>query len=170
MLKPRQKTPDLNVPLIQGGEWVLGDQRPRAFTVLVFYRGVHCPLCKAYITELDRLVGEFQEVGATSVVAISGDDAARAQRALDDWHIQHLPLGYSQSLESMREWGLYISKAIREGQPNAFGEPALCIVRPDQTLYAMIQTTMPFMRPNLTEAISTIRWVQENDYPARGEL
>ena len=170
LLKPRQKTPNLRVPLIQGSEWSLEEQKPEHFTVVVFYRGVHCPLCKEYITELDSLVSEFHTVGATSVVAVSGDDIGRARKAISEWDIKHVPIGYSQSLASMREWGLYVSKAIREGQPNEFGEPAMFIIRPDQTLYAAIQTTMPFMRPNLKEAIETIKWVIENNYPARGEI
>jgi len=170
MLKPRQKTPDLTVSLVEGDEWTLSEQNPDHFTVIVFYRGVHCPLCKEHITELDALVPEFHEAGATSLVAVSGDDIGRAQKAYAEWNIENLSIGHAQSLESMRDWGLYISKSIREGQPNAFGEPALCIIRPDQTLYAMIQSTMPFMRPNLKEAIEVMKWVIANDYPARGEV
>lgn len=170
MLKPRQPTPELDVPVIQGGRWSLAEQRPTHFTVVVFYRGVHCPLCKEYIQQLDGLVDAFAAVGADALVAVSGDDVDRAAKALTEWELRNIRLGYGQSLDSMREWGLYISKAIREGQPNAFGEPALFIIRPDRTLYAAIQTTMPFMRPNLAEAVSTIEWVVANDYPARGEV
>lgn len=170
MLKPRQKTPNLRVPLVQGGIWSIDERKPTHFTVIVFYRGVHCPLCKQYVTELDRLIPEFHAAGASEVIAVSGDDVDRARKALVEWDIKNVPIGYSQTLDSMRDWGLYISKAIREGQPNEFGEPAMFILRPDQTLYAAIQTTMPFMRPNLKEAIETIKWVIANDYPARGEV
>lgn len=65
--------------------------------------------------------------------------------------------------------GLFRSKAITEGQPNEFGEPGLCIIRPDLTLYAAVIGTLPFLRPNLDEIVDTIRWVNEHDYPARGE-
>ncbi|PAZ10329.1 alkyl hydroperoxide reductase [Streptomyces sp. SA15] len=170
MLKPRQPVPALDVPLADGGRWVLAEQRPDRFSLVVFYRGVHCPMCKAYVTQLDSLVDSLTEVGVTSVLAVSGDDEARARRAVDEWEISRVPLGYGLSPESMREWGLYRSKAIKEGQPNEFSEPGLFIVRPDGTLYASVLGTLPFLRPHLDEVVETIRWVNEHDYPARGEL
>jgi peroxiredoxin len=170
MLKPRQPVPALDVPLVGGGRWVLAEQRPERFSVVVFYRGVHCPMCKAHITELDALVDKFAEVGATSVLAVSGDDEDRARRAVDEWDLSRVPVGYGLSVRSMREWGLYISKAIKEGQPNEFGEPGLFVVRPDGTLYAVVQTSFPFLRPHLDEVVDTLRWVNEHDYPARGEV
>ncbi|GGV01129.1 thioredoxin peroxidase [Kitasatospora herbaricolor] len=170
MLKPRQPVPTLDVPLVGGGRWVLADQHPDRFTLVVFYRGVHCPMCRAHITELDGLIDKFAEVGVTSVIAVSGDDEDRAQRAVEEWGLSRVQVGHGMTLASMREWGLYISKAIKEGQPNEFGEPGVFIVRPDGTLYAAVQTSMPFLRPHLDEVVETIRWINENDYPARGEV
>lgn len=170
MPKPRQPVPPLDVALAGGGRWVLAEQEPDRFGLVVFYRGVHCAMCRAYITRLDQLVGKFAEVGVTSVVAVSGDDEGRANRAIQEWNLRNVPIGYGHTVESMRAWGLYISKAIKEGQPNEFGEPGLFLIRPDGTLYASVVGTMPFMRPNLDDVVDTIRWVNENDYPARGEL
>ncbi|AXI78866.1 peroxiredoxin-like family protein [Peterkaempfera bronchialis] len=170
MLKPRQPVPSLDVALVGGGRWVLAEQRPDRFSLVVFYRGVHCPMCRAHVTELDGLVDAFAEVGVTSVVAVSGDDEGRARRAVEEWDLSRVPLGYGLSLASMREWGLYISKAIKEGQPNEFSEPGVFVVRPDGTLYAAVLTSMPFLRPHLDEVVETIRWVNDNDYPARGEV
>jgi peroxiredoxin len=170
MLKTRQPAPALDVPLAGGGRWVLAEQHPESFTVIVFYRGVHCAMCKAHITELDGLIDAFAGVGVTSVVAVSGDDEGRARRAVEEWGLKNVPVGYGLTQESMRAWGLPVSKAIKEGQPNEFSEPGLFIVRPDGTLYAAVQTTMPFLRPHLDEVVETIRWINENDYPARGEL
>ncbi|MDN3261199.1 hypothetical protein QWJ26_15535 [Streptomyces sp. CSDS2] len=39
----------------------------------------------------------------------------------------------------------------------------------DGTLYAAVQTGTPFLRPHPDEVGETIRWVSEQDYPARGE-
>ncbi|MCZ0988266.1 peroxiredoxin-like family protein [Streptomyces diastatochromogenes] len=167
---PRQPVPALDVPLVGGGRWVLADQRPDRFSLVVFYRGVHCPMCRAHVTELDGLIDEFAAVGVDRVLAVSGDDEDRARRAVEEWGISRVPIGYGLSLASMREWGLYVSKAIKEGQPNEFSEPGLFLVRPDGTLYAAVQTTMPFLRPHLDEVVETVRWINENDYPARGEL
>lgn len=170
MLRPRRPVPELDVALADGGRWVLADQTPENFSLVVFYRGVHCPMCRAHITELDGLIDRFAEHGVTSVIAVSGDDEGRARRAVQEWEIQRVPIGYGLGMDSMRAWGLHVSKAIKEGQPNEFNEPGLFIVRPDNTLYAAVQTTMPFLRPHLDEVVDTIRWVNENDYPARGEL
>jgi peroxiredoxin len=170
MLKPRQPVPVLDVPLASGGRWVLSDQHPDRFTLIVFYRGVHCQLCRAYLTELNGMLDKFAEVGTSPVVAISADQADRAARAVAEWGLDRLPIGYQHSIESARRWGLYISTALREGQPDEFHEPGLFLIRPDGTLYATVLNTMPFMRPRLDDVVETIRWVNEQDYPARGEL
>jgi peroxiredoxin len=161
--------PALDVPLVGGGRWVLAEQQPDRFCLVVFYRGYHCPMCRDYISRLNDHVADFAEVGVTSVVAVSGDDVGRAGSSVDEWNLNRLPVGYGLSLDSMREWGLYVSKAIKEGQPNEFGEPGLFIIRPDATLYASVVGTMPFLRPDLDDVVKTIRWVNDNDYPARGE-
>jgi peroxiredoxin len=170
MIKPRQPVPVLDVPLVGGGRWLLSEQRPERFTMLVFYRGVHCPVCREYVTKLNSLAKSFKGVGVTSLLAVSGDEEWRAQRAVSEWNLDQIRIGYGQSPESMRQWGLYRSKAIKEGQPNDFGETGLFIIRPDRTLYAAVYNTMPFLRPALEEVVKTIQWVNENDYPARGEL
>lgn len=170
MPKPRQPAPALDVALVGGGRWVLAEQQPDRFTLVVFYRGYHCQMCREYITRLDSLIDALAEIGVTSVVAVSGDEEWRARRAVDEWSIGRLRIGYGHSLESMREWGLFMSKAIKEGQPKEFSEPGLFIIRPDGTLYASVVGTMPFLRPRLEDVVETVRWVNQNDYPARGEV
>jgi peroxiredoxin len=32
------------------------------FTLMVFYRGLHCPLCMKYLLELARLVPDFENL------------------------------------------------------------------------------------------------------------
>ena len=39
MLMPRQPLPALDVPTLAHGRFVLADQQPARFTLLVFYRG-----------------------------------------------------------------------------------------------------------------------------------
>ena len=52
VLKPRQTVPALEVSTLQGS-WALTSQAPDNFTMVVFYRGLHCPLCSKYLAELD---------------------------------------------------------------------------------------------------------------------
>lgn len=169
MIKPQQPAPSLEVSLVGGGHFSLADQRPDRFSLVVFYRGYHCPVCRGYLRQLDGLLDSFAEVGTTSVVAVSGDDDERATKSATEWGIERLSLGYGQSIESMRAWGLFVSKAIKDTEPAEFGEPGLFLVRPDATLYAGVINTMPFGRPHLDEVISMIRHANDRNYPARGE-
>ncbi len=166
---PRQPVPPLDVALAGGGRWSLADQHPERFSLVVFYRGHHCPICRGYLKQLDGLLDQLAEVGVTSVVAVSGDDEEAATASRDQWGLGRLAVGYGQDVASMRDWGLYVSKGIKEGEPDLFGEPGLFVISPDGTLYAAVLNTMPFGRPRLDEIVGAIRYVNDHDYPARGE-
>jgi hypothetical protein len=116
-----------------------------------------------------RSVGALKEIGVSSVVAVSGDDRERAAAAVEGWDLSDLPVAYGQTVDSMREWGLFVSKGLNEGEPALFGEPGLFLIRADGTLYASVVNSMPFGRPHLDEIVGAIRWVTDNAYPARGE-
>jgi peroxiredoxin len=169
MPKPQSPVPPLEVILVVGDRWVLAEQRPDRFSLVVFYRGHHCPICRGYLKQLEGLLDDLGQLGVTSVIAVSGDGEDRATRSAQEWGLSRLAIGYGQSVESMRQWGLFISKGIKEGEPALFGEPGLFLVRPDGTLYAAVINTMPFGRPHLDEMVGAIRYVIDADYPARGE-
>ena len=73
--------------------------------MLVFYRGLHCPICKPYLRDLDRKRGDFAELGITAV-ALSSDSLERAEQAKADWGIDGLTIGYGLSIDAARQWGL----------------------------------------------------------------
>ena len=54
-LVPRQPVPALDVALTTGGRFVLGATPGQNFDMIVFYRGLHCPLCAKYLAEFERL-------------------------------------------------------------------------------------------------------------------
>ncbi|MBJ3776216.1 peroxiredoxin-like family protein [Acuticoccus mangrovi] len=173
-LLPRQKVPDLAVPLVGGGTFDLAAATGDPFTMVVFYRGLHCPICKAYLTSLEKLLPEFAERGV-AVVAISSDTAERAEKAKADWPIPTLPLGHSLALPAARSWGLYISsgRGVTSAgieEPPLFSEPGLFLVRPDGTLYFGTTQTMPFARPHFDDILKGIDFVVSKNYPARGEI
>lgn len=169
MQKPQQPAPSLGVSLVGGGEWSLDDQNPDKFTLVVFYRGLHCPICRGYLKQLEGLLNGLAEVGVTSVVAVSGDTEEQATEAFDAWGLTRLTVGYGQSVESMRAWGLFVSRGIKEGEPDLFGEPGVFLIRSDGTLFAAVLNSMPFGRPHLDELVGGIGWINATDYPARGE-
>lgn len=173
-LMPRFPVPALNVALTTGGRFVLGANPGDTFDLLVFYRGLHCPLCAKYLLELERLMPEFASRGV-QVVAISSDDADRGQQMATKINAQELKFGYGLSLKAAREWGLYISTSrgktsIGIEEPALFSEPGVFIVRPDGTLYYGAVQTMPFARPQFQDLIGAIDFAVAKDYPARGEF
>ena len=167
-IKPRTTVPALDLPLVGGGRFDLTVRGPRAFTMIVAYRGLHCPICKAYLRDLDRKLTEFEAIGVTAV-AISTDTAERAEQAKADWGVAHVPIAYGLTIEEARAWGLYISAGIKDGEPALFAEPGLFLIRPDRTLYAASIQTMPFARPSLSDVLAGLKFVAEKNYPARGE-
>jgi peroxiredoxin len=173
VLKPRQPVPALEVETLNGA-WSLSEQNPGSFTMVVFYRGLHCPICSRYIGELDRLTGDFDEIGVSPLV-LSTDTRERAEQARKDWDLKNLNIGYGVSVEQCREWGLHRSAgrgltSIGIEEPAEFNEPGIFIVRPDKTLYWAQISTMPFARPHFREIIGGLKFALEKDYPARGEL
>jgi peroxiredoxin len=174
LLLPRRPVPELVVETVGGPIWHLDRQRPDRFTLIVFYRGLHCPRCGNYLKELDSKLGKFAARGV-GAIAISSDVAERATAARQRWALQDLALGYGLDLDTARRWGLYISSTrgktsagIEESQ--LFNEPALFLVRPDGTLYFASVQTMPFARPHFDDVLSALDFVIANDYPARGEV
>ncbi len=166
---PTTPAPDLDVPLVGGGQFRLADQHPDAFTLVAFYRGLHCPICRGHLAELNRALDNFAATGVTSVVAVSGDDADRAQRSVTEWRLDHLQVGYEQSVESMRAWGLFVSKGIKEPEPDLFGEPGVFLIRPDTTVYMAAINSMPAARPRIADILDAATFCTDNNYPARGE-
>ena len=51
---PRQPAPELVVPTLSGTTRSLADAKTQRFSLIVFYRGLHCPVCKTHIPELDK--------------------------------------------------------------------------------------------------------------------
>lgn len=166
---PTTPAPELDVPLVGGGRFRLADQQPEKFTLVVFYRGLHCPVCRGYLAQLDRALGELADAGATPVVAISGDDLEAAERSVEEWKLGDLQIGYGQSIDSMREWGLFVSKGIKDPEPELFGEPGLFLVRPDGSIYMAAVNSMPAARPRIEDVVAAVRFFHDNNYPARGE-
>ena len=172
-LMPRHPVPALNVPLVTGERFVLGATPGERFDLVVFYRGLHCPLCAKYLLELERLVPEFEKRGV-KVVAVSSDNEERGKAMAEKVKATSLKFAYGLSLRNARQWGLYISASrgktsIGIDEPELFSEPGVFIVKPDGTLYYGAVQTMPFARPPFQDLLGAIDFAIANDYPARGE-
>jgi peroxiredoxin len=173
MLIPRKPVPELNVPTLAHGAFNLHSETPQNFSLIVFFRGLHCPICAKYLLELGRLQPEFEKRGVR-VIAISSDEETRAQEMAKKVNSPDLLFGYGLALSDARAWGLYISTSrgttsIGIEEPALFSEPGVFLVRPDGTLYYGAVQTMPFARPHFDELLAAIDFAIDKDYPARGE-
>lgn len=135
--------------------------------MLIIYRGLHCPVCKKYLEELNTKVDSFKEKGV-EVICISSNTKELAMKTVEDWDIDNLNIGYGLTPEEGRKWDLYVSEAIKDSEPDSFLEPALFLIRPDNTLYSASIQSMPFARPKFDELLKSISFVLKEDYPARG--
>lgn len=173
MLMPRQKTPDLVVPMLSGEPFDLSKEQSERGVVVCFYRGLHCPICATYLKEFEKLTPAFAERGVTTL-ALSSDGRERAEAMAEKIEAKELRFGYDLDLAKAREWGLYISTSrgktsIGIEEPALFSEPGLFMVTPEQTLYYASVQTMPFVRPHFSELVGALDFAIKNNYPARGE-
>jgi peroxiredoxin len=166
-VRPTALAPDLTVPLLRGGTYRLADQRPRTFTMIVFFRGLHCPVCRAQLSELERRLAEFEQRGI-EVIAVSGETRERTTQLAQEWRLEQLPLAYGLTEDQMRAWGLFISSGLNDDEPALFNEPGLFLISPDHTVYYESILSMPAGRPRVDDLLGGIdHWVAHG-YPARG--
>ena len=160
MIYPNQKAPKLILPTLQHGEFDLSKQAPRHFTMLVFFRGLHCPICITYLTKLVELLSEFDNLGVNAI-AISSDNLDRAS-------------AMAEKVDSNSLWQAYISKgngktSMGIHEPDFFLEPGIFLVRADNTIYYISLQSMPFARSSFKDLLAAIQFTLSKSYPARGE-
>ena len=164
-----QLAPALKVNTLEHGWWNLMDQSPKTYTMVVFYRGVHCPICAQHLAELDQKLSQFHQLGVNAI-AISGDSLDKAQQLKSTASISHLPIGYGLQPADMRRWGLYLSQGHFEQEPSLFSEPAVFLIKADGHLYFSNVGTHPFSRLSWDFLLTGLDYVIANDYPFRGTL
>jgi peroxiredoxin len=165
---PGDMAPALTVPLIDGTIWDLHAQAPDAFTMIVVYRSLHCPICKTYLRGLHALHGDFLAKGFAPMV-LSMDDAARARQAQAEWELDPMPMGHSLSEADARAWGLFLSRRRKDSEPEIFAEPGLFLVTSAGVLWMVDVANVPFVRPDLSGLLARADMMVENkDQPPRG--
>ena len=166
---PKNTAPDLQFQLLNGNQWNLADQNPDNFTLVVFYRGLHCPLCKKYLQQLQELLPEFEQRGV-NVLAVSMDTEKRARLSRQKWELSNLTLGYGLSEKSARDWALYLSAGVKAGEPSEFSEPGLFLIDNNNQVYYSAINSNPWGRPYLQSFVKAVDYIVQSGYPARGEM
>lgn len=59
--------------------------------MIVFYRGLHCPVCKKYLENLKSKLEDLSDRGV-NVIAVSMDTEERAKRTGREWDITDLTI------------------------------------------------------------------------------
>ena len=115
------------------------------------------------------MLEDFTQRGI-DVVAVSSNTREIAEKTVETWGIEKLPVAYGLTLEDAERWGLFVSAGLSDAEPDRFTEPGTFLVRANGTLYASIVQTMPFTRTPASNLLNSMEWILQNDYPARGEV
>ena len=164
---PGKKVPYLQLDTIDSHTWSTDDHLNKKNSMVVFYRGLHCPVCAVFLKQIDNQLLDYKKAN-TEVIAVSMDSKDNALKAKSLWSIDNLSIAYGLKEENAREWGLYISKSIKEVESDIFCEPGLFIIREDATVYLANTSNMPWARPDVSDLPAKLIFAQENNYPVRG--
>ncbi len=169
-LNSGQRLPDITVPQLGGGELQLGlPVDDHGWQMVVVYRGKHCPICKTYLTKLNRMVPEFSETGV-GIIAVSSDPEDRARSFTEEIGVS-FPVGYDLTVDQMQALGLYVSEPLSEKETDRpYAEPGLFVINADGLLQVVDIANVPFARPDLTGLAKGLTFIRDNDYPIRGCL
>ncbi|MGC1494261.1 MAG: redoxin domain-containing protein [Sulfitobacter sp.] len=167
-LEAGQAFPKTDVHQLGGDTMTLGvPGGGHDWQLVVVYRGLHCPLCKKYLAQLDQMTGDFHALGV-DVVTVSGDPKEKAQSMVDE-HDLKLPVGWGMTIEQMRGLGLYISDPRSPQETDRpFAEPGLFVINGEGNIQILDISNAPFARPDLASLLGGLKFVRANDYPIRG--
>jgi len=145
------------------------DLRSSKLTLLVVYRGLHCGICKGYLTELASRKDELSALGV-DVIAVSADPAGKARQAQAEWTDNRIRMGYGLTEQEGKLLGLFMSAKRKDGEPERFFEPGMYLLDSAGKLLFIAVQNMPFGRPGIPEMVSRIEWMLDNQVPPRGTL
>ncbi|MCB1465791.1 MAG: redoxin domain-containing protein [Rhizobiaceae bacterium] len=170
MLRPGMPAPSLNVPLVSGGHFDLGQAAIDTFLLIDVYRGLHCPRCHRHVLDLNSKAAHLARRGV-STLAVSMDPADRAQQAKECWGIDNVPIAYGLQVQDVDRWDLFLSKSINERERSEyFAEPATFLISPDKRLYSAVYNSTPFNRFGFADMLEAIDTIVVRSYPPRGDV
>ncbi|MGJ7462458.1 peroxiredoxin-like family protein [Halomonas sp. MA07-2] len=159
--------PDFFLQTVGGEALVPGRPPPGKWRMLVIYRGLHCPICKKYLSQVNGMNPDFEKMNV-EVIAVSTDPEEKAEKFASELGL-NFKVAYGLSTDQAWDLGLYISTPLDEAETDqSFAEPGLFFLRPDGRLHFAEISSAPFCRPDLETIKKGIGIIQEKDYPPRG--
>lgn len=156
----------MSFPKVGGGQITVGGPQEN-WTLLIVYRGKHCPRCKKYLGILNAMRDQWSEAGFDiTVVSADPKSKAAADKAEFGWDFD---LGYDLSEDQMQTLGLYVSAPLSSGETDRnFAEPGTFVIRPDGSLLLIAISNGPSARPDLAELLDGMVFTKTNERPPRG--
>ncbi|MFO7553351.1 MAG: peroxiredoxin-like family protein [Haliea sp.] len=164
---PGTDFPRIALPTIAGGSVTLGQPSSDQSQLIVVYRGLHCPICKKYLGQLNGMKSDFEAM-CVQILAVSTDPKDKAEKFAAEVHLD-IPVAYDLAIDQARELGLFISTPLSDQETDApFAEPGVFFVRPDGSLHFSDVASAPFCRPDLEMIRKGVGYISEKGYPPRG--
>lgn len=164
---PGADFPHIALPTIAGESVTLGQPSSDQSQLIVVYRGLHCPICKKYLGQLNGMKADFEAMGV-EIVAVSTDPEDKAGKFAAEVHLD-ITVAYDLSIEQARKLGLFISTPLSDQETDApFAEPGVFFVRSDGSLHFSDVASAPFCRPDLEMIKKGVGYISEKGYPPRG--
>jgi peroxiredoxin len=158
----------MSFPNVDGGKITVGGTRDN-WTLLVVYRGKHCPRCKKYLNILNGMKGDWEAAGF-DIAVVSADplEKAQADKAEFGWDFD---LGYGLSEDQMATLGVYVTEPLSPAETDRrFAEPGTFVIRPDGSQIIVAISNGPAVRPELAELLDGMIFNKNNDRPPRGTV
>lgn len=164
-LHPGQPFTHVTFKQLDGGDFTFGASG--AWQALFVIRGQHCPICKSYLSEIEKRREALAALGV-SVAAVSADSQAQTRITAEAAKV-NFPLLYGMDEATMRRLGLYVSEP-RSAQEtdHRFSEPGLFVVNTQGMLHLVDIANAPFLRPDLDRLVRGLGFVIDKGYPIRG--
>lgn len=160
--------PTMKFQTVSGDTITVGAQR-NTWTLLVVYRGRHCPRCKRYLNTLNEMRAQWLEAGF-DIVVVSADTKQKARADMDEFGWQ-FDLAYGLSEAQMHDLGLYITEPLSDAETTQrFAEPGTYVIRPDGSILLIAISNGPSARPDLSELLDGMIFTKQNDRPPRGTV
>ena len=166
VIKPADPFPPIDFKMMSGGTQRLSDNKGR-WSVLIVYRGDHCPRCKTYVARLHELAAGYAEREVDLMLA-SMDPENIARRTMDEngWT---LPVAHSLSVEECQQLAVYLTDHEDGSELSGpYAEPGLYLINPEGLTQVIATSNSPSVRPDLEVVLDGIIGTQDRNLPIRG--